>query len=370
MRIPEIFTRDEDAKNWNARRAEIIRLFEENVYGVTPQTLLDETQAIRIRHLEMVSGICQDTYMLRFRKGEQYCGMRFEVYYPKNADHPLPCAIMINPFQAATRMCSAAKRGRHGYFPYDIIVNAGYAAVQVCVDDVCFDDPQQFRYGILQLLPRTGDTGWGCFGRLGIGRPAAVVDFLCDTPQFDGKKNRGGRVLARGQSRPLVRRAGRANRRGDNPFVSGCTGAAMARGKQGERIKEMTSVFPHWTCERYASFAEREDELPVDQHMLLALCAPRPLYVSSASEDAWAHPQKEFEACVRAGEAYRALGAKGLSSEVFPEPNTPIVGGDIAYHVRKGEHGCTVYDWEKYITFMGRYFHDRTFCEKAPGETP
>lgn len=362
MNIPLIFTRAEDASNWKARRAEIIRLFEENVYGVTPKTPLDETQAVRIRHLELTSGICQDTYMLRFRKDGNYCGMRFEAYYPKKADHPLPCAIMINPFSRNPYVFGGEERA-HNYFPYDIITNAGYAAVQVCVDDICFDDPQQYRFGLLQLLPRAGETGWGALG-VWAWATSRVVDFLCESPRFDG-----ARIAVAGCSRAgkAALWCGAQDERiaAVISVVSGCTGAAMARGKQGERIKEITSVFPHWTCEHYASYAGREEELPVDQHMLLALCAPRPLYVSSASKDAWAHPQKEFESCVRAGEAYRALGAKGLSSETFPEPDKPILGGEIAYHVREGEHGCCVYDWEQYIRFMDRYFHGSTACEKT-----
>ena len=116
----------------------------------------------------------------------------------------------------------------------------------------------------------------------------------------------------------------------------------------------MTSSFPYWTCENYASFADREDELPVDQHMLLALCAPRPLYLSDAIEDDWADPHKAFEAAVLAGEAYRVLGAKGLSAETFPPVHEPIAEGGIAYHVRTGGHGLLAYDWEQYLRFLSR----------------
>ncbi len=362
MQIPQIFTSGKDAENWKFRRSEIMKLFEENVYGKTPKTELDEVNSSLIQHLETTGGICKNTYMLRFRKDKTYCGMRFEVYYPLKTDRLLPSIVLINPFSRNPYVLASEERA-HEYFPYDIIVAHGYAAVQVSVDDICMDDPQQFQFGLMQLIPRNSDTGWGALG-VWAWAASRVVDFLCETAQFDAK-----RIAVAGCSRAgkAALWCGAQDERiaAVISIVSGCTGAAMARGKQGERIQEITSAFPYWTCERYASFAGREDDLPVDQHMLLALCAPRPLYVSSASEDAWAHPEKEFESCVRAGEAYRALGTQGLASEAFPKPNTPIFGGNIAYHVRKGEHGCCVYDWEQYIRFLDRYFHEHASCGEA-----
>lgn len=91
--------------------------------------------------------------------------------------------------------------------------------------------------------------------------------------------------------------------------------------------------------------------------MLLALCAPRPLYLSDAIEDDWADPHKAFEAAVLAGEVYRVLGRTGLCSEEFPEVHHPLLDGDIAYHVRTGGHGLIQYDWEQYLKFLNRYFH-------------
>ena len=90
--------------------------------------------------------------------------------------------------------------------------------------------------------------------------------------------------------------------------------------------------------------------------MLLALCAPRPLYISDAIEDDWCDPQASFRAAILAGPVYELLGKKGLSETEFPPVNTPLTDGDIAYHVRTGTHGITEYDWEQYLKFLKKYF--------------
>lgn len=91
--------------------------------------------------------------------------------------------------------------------------------------------------------------------------------------------------------------------------------------------------------------------MPFDQHWLLALIAPRLLYVSSAEEDAWAGPRGEFFSASLATPAWEIYGKAGLVGSEFPLSNVPLHAGNIAYHVRTGMHDITEYDWERYMDF-------------------
>ena len=119
----------------------------------------------------------------------------------------------------------------------------------------------------------------------------------------------------------------------------------------GETLEKMVTRFPYWLCRNAWKFANNEDDLPVDQHMLLACIAPRPLYVASAQDDTWADPRGEYLSAYHASEVYRLLGKKGLTSEASPPVGQTIVDSDVGYHNRPGGHSVEMFDWLKFLEF-------------------
>jgi hypothetical protein len=136
---------------------------------------------------------------------------------------------------------------------------------------------------------------------------------------------------------------------------SGEGGASIMRRLFGETIARINEHFPYWFCDRYKTYNGRENDLPVDAHELVALIAPRPVYVSSATEDLWSDPRGEFLAALNAEPVYHLFGSAGLGVTEMPPPDTSV-GQIIGYHIRTGKHSVTSADWEHYLTFASRHF--------------
>ena len=138
---------------------------------------------------------------------------------------------------------------------------------------------------------------------------------------------------------------------------SGCGGAALSKRRFGETVAAINKNFPHWFCGNFKKYNNNEDAMPFDQHQLLALMAPRPLYVSSARNDSWADPKGEFLALKYASMVYGLYQQDNVISGDQPGLHSPLVRGTLGYHIRTGDHDVTAYDWEQFMNFADQQFN-------------
>jgi pimeloyl-ACP methyl ester carboxylesterase len=256
------------------------------------------------------------------------------------------------------------RKNKSPFWPAEQIVARGYAAAAFLNTDLDPDYHDGFTNGVHRLFDpaKRKPDAWGTIAAWAWGA-SRVMDYLETERDVDSR-----RVALVGHSRggKTALWAGAEDERFAMVVSneSGSTGAAVARGKKGEHIRDINQKFPHWFCANYKQFNDREYELPVDQHMLAALILPRLLYIASANLDAWSDPRSEFLAAVHAGPVCELLGIKGLATTTFPQPESPIHDGRIGYHLRTGKHDLTEYDWGQFMDFADR--HLRGQATKVP----
>jgi hypothetical protein len=260
------------------------------------------------------------------------------------------------------------KRGAQSErWPLDFILSRGYAVATLWYEELEVDLPGHGDEGIRGMFD-TGSFGTEAWGALGgwAWALSRILDALAVFEEIDVT-----RVLAVGHSR-LGKAALWASAQ-DERFAaiisneSGCGGASLFRHHSIEDIALITSVRPHWFAEGFANYRGREDALPVDQHQLIALQAPRPTHVGSAIEDLGADPYGEFLSTIHASPVFELFGHGGtlspgtigrgadVGAELALEQSYPQtdrrIGGRLSYHVREGKHGMVESDWRHILDF-------------------
>jgi pimeloyl-ACP methyl ester carboxylesterase len=347
----------ESVEVWKAkRRPEILELFRENVYGRAPigrpeKLSFETTQSTP----DMMDGkATRKLVNISFRGPGGEGTIQLLLFVPNAATRPVPCFLLI--CNRDPENIDPSRKVKSPFWPAEQIVARGYAAAVFYNADVAPDKYDGFTSGVFKVFDppagRRADS-WGTIAAWAWGA-SRVMDYLETDRDIDAK-----RVAVVGHSRggKTALWAGAEDERFAMVVSneSGSTGAALARDKQGEHIRDINKHFPHWFCENYKRYNDREDQLPVDQHMLAALMAPRLLYIASASEDLWSDPKNEFRAAVHAGPVYRLFGLGDLGTSVMPKPETPIQEGAIAYHLRTGKHNLTEYDWARFMDFADKH---------------
>lgn len=367
-------------KEWESRqRPYILKLFTEHVYGKIPgrpaglhfKIIETDTTALNGKAI-------RKQVTIYFAGGDQSPSMDLLLYLPK-ADHPVTVFAGLN-FNgnhtiAADKAIRPAKHIRKkdnrmssdkeaieatrgtsaSRWPLEEIIGKGYGVATAHYYDLEPDDKEGWKEGVRTTMKdvlHTATDEWSAIGAWAWGL-SRIQDYLESEPAVDAKH-----TILIGHSRlgKTALWAGANDRRfaiviSNN---SGEGGAALSRRIFGETIRNLNASFPHWFITRYKSYNDHPETLPVDQHMLLALIAPRPLYIASAEDDKWADPKGEFLSAKAAEPVYALYHLQGLTVNEMPAVNSPV-GATIGYHVRSGKHDITLYDWQQYIAFAERH---------------
>jgi len=375
-------TKVTSAEMWRRRRRpEILELFRKYVYGRAPVGRPKKMtfRVFDLEHNALNGQATRKQITVNFTGKEDGPSMDILIYLPNTAKKPVPTFVILNfggnhtihpdpaiklstRWMREGRQATEQSRGRdYSSYPVEKILAWGYGLATIYYGDIDPDYHDGFKNGVHPVFDKFIDgkrapDAWGsiCAWAWGLSR---AMDYFESDEDIDES-----RIAVLGHSR-LGKTALWAGAR-DERFAlvisnnSGCGGAALSRRCFGETVKQINTSFPHWFCDNLKKYNGEENRLPVDQHMLIALMAPRPVYVASADEDLWADPRGEFLACWNAEPVYKLLGFKGLEVEKIPALNSPIQKGRIGYHIRTGGHGLTEYDWQQYMDFADRHFKE------------
>lgn len=345
-------------EDWQqVRRPRIQRLFERNVYGRTPEGLGEPWFEVTDNRSDALGGLATRLLVkVTLPEVPGWRGMDVMLYVPNDAPWPVPCFVGLSfrgnhAVSTEPDVPASNENGRgseSSRWPLELILGRGVAVATAWYGDIEPDRPDGFRDGLRGAAP---DGSWGAIGAWAFGL-RLIADYLEKEVLVDAE-----RLAVIGHSRlgKTALWAGAQDERFDVVVSnnSGEGGAALMRRPVGETTADITRAFPHWFTRRYASYASDPSRCPVDQHMLVALIAPRAVYIGSASNDTWADPEGEFLSGLHASPVWELFGLQGVGVDRWPPSDHPV-GSSVGYHVRTGDHDVTDYDWVHYLIFAER----------------
>lgn len=387
--LPELLVANDGTKiktvnDWETkRRNEVLELFENYEYGKIPESNVKVKFKIK---KEIKNALCGKSVMKEveavFSNDADSLIMTILIYLPKlnkpvpiffgmnfYGNHTIHCDTNIsitdsyvpnnNEFCIINNKADHLSRGvRSSRWPVERILERGYGLATIYYGDVDPDFDDGFQNGIHKLFyskkdQKLKDNEWGSISAWAYGLSKAMDYFETDK-NIDKNK-----VIVIGHSR-LGKTALWAGAK-DKRFAivisnnSGCGGAALSKRIFGEKLSDINSNFPHWFCKAFHNYNGKEENLPFDQNMLIALIAPRPIYVASAEKDLWADPYGEYLSMYYSAPVYKLYKEEIFDSIKSPELNEPRLAGKFGYHIRGGGHDITKYDWEQYLNFADKH---------------
>ncbi len=346
--LPSLFCHEDGsavtAESWGVRRGELLEKLCVNSYGRTPGAPDSVWGTVEKTALTCAGKVVQKTVRISFETPKGEFSFPVELFVPRNAKNP-PAIVNIDFWSAVPNK----------YCPLEEITDRGFALAHFCCNDVIPDRMDgNFDIGLGAMYrqagtPRTPEE-WGKIGMWAFGC-SRVLDWLIASGEVAAD-----RIAVAGHSR-LGKTALWAAAQDQRFFMaisndSGVGGAAIHKNGSGERVRAFLKAGSWcWFCENFKRFDGIEDTNSVyDQHMLLALIAPRYICVGSAEIDPGADPRSEFLNCYAQNRVYRLFGETGLvTPDCYPPEGSRLTEGKISYHIRPGTHFFSREDWNYYM---------------------
>jgi hypothetical protein len=330
------------AREWTTRRrSEILRLYESEIFGRIP------SPAPRVSWIVKEDHGPRKTIVGTIGGGADTPRIHVTLDLPQKAAGRVPVILLLGFGGAGAPVADPPVAA-------DILAR-GWGLAKVGYQDIQPDRNNTFDKGVIGVAstaPR-GPDAWGTISAWAWGT-SRVIDYLQSDAAVDGT-----RIAVFGHSRlgKTALWASALDPRIAAVFssCSGEMGAALARRDWGETVDDMAQNFPYWFAPAFTKWAGRWNDMPVDAHMLIALSAPRPVYVTGGTADQWADPKGQFLALVAAGPVYRLLGKKDLGVSSLPPLDSPVIDGDLGWHYHTGGHTATRADWQAFLTFFEKH---------------
>jgi (4-O-methyl)-D-glucuronate---lignin esterase len=363
------------AEMWRERRRpEILKLYQTEIYGRIPANAPKVTWEVTETDNAAREGAAIMKRVVG-RMGDRPDGpkMNLTVYLPAKANGPVPMLLSITfGFPPGGRGGNAAKTAKSdqpkvapkgaafgGFDSLGEVLGRGWGYATLGYTDIQPDRADQWTSGVIGLTLKDGQTKpapdeWGTISAWAWGISRSI-DFLETEKAVNPKQ-----IAITGASRlgKTVLWASAQDERVAAVFsvVSGEMGASLIRRDWGETLDDMAQNFSWQFSGNMQKWVGRWNDLPIDQHMLIALSAPRPVYVNGGLTDQWSDPKGEFLAMVAAGPVYRLLGKRDLGTSELPALDTPLTSGELAYHYHSGGHQAVPADWKAFLDFAERHF--------------
>jgi hypothetical protein len=373
-----------DAETWfKERRPEILRLYETRIYGRVPERAPKATFKVIETDPKAMDGLAvRKLVQIHFGDKPDGSNVQLHVYLPAKANGPVPVLLHIvffgnPPIPGATPDAAPPGPGRRPAFreagPIADILAQGYGYATFRYTEVQPDSSNTFQSGVIALALGPGRSKpapdeWGAISAWAWGA-SRVLDYFETDPAVDAR-----RVALIGHSRlgKTVLWAGAQDPRFALVFSScaGEMGSALARRDYGETIDDMAANFPWQFAGNFQKYSGHWNDLPVDAHLLIALNAPHPVFITGGTQDQWADPRGEFLAEVAAGPVYHLLGKKDLGTNDGPPLDTPLISGDLGFLYHTGGHTIAPGDWKAFLDFAGKYLKPKPGNSMNPNEAP